>query len=460
MTDLQTILALPANEAVSALRSTAPSLPAWSELRTHYDSTQHAILDKQKYPDVITERGDIERVTRVVLPLQRLAVARTAELCFATPASRIYSPENDREREASVVMERLATALRLDSLNRQRAHYLFASCAVATLWSASPKPTRAYGFDSPVTLRPRTFSPMLGHRIYPFWDEWGDLIALSVEYTAGGRLTMETLTESERLLWISEEGQWSLSERSRHGLDRIPAVYIDRPRPVWGDASPLVEEMEFALSRNGNYLRRNAKPLLAVMHDKPEADWGQEDETSYEGDSNSEFRSIFELPKGSSMEYVTWDGATEALKFHYQTLRSLFFDSLQLPDWSHSEMKSTPMSGESRKQLYIDARLKVLDEAGALEVFLSREMNVLRSFASLLRPDLKDALSSLAISSEVHPYEISDERETIENLATAKGAGLISQREAIVNLGWSPNPERTLDEIRQEAALDASQQSL
>lgn len=455
--ELADILNLPPAEAAAALRKRAEKLPEWRDLEKAYDPRRHPILDKTKYPDIITEAGLPEAVTRVVVPFQKLAVKRSAELCFALPAARSYSAESEGEREAAKLLDRLWSALRLDALNLHRARTLFACCEVATLWHAAPKATRAYGFDSPLTLRQRTFSPMDGHRIYPRFDAFGDLVALSVEYTSGGDTFLETLTASERLVFRSAGGEgWELEERAPHGLDKIPAVYISRPAPVWEDSSPIVEEIEWALSRNGNYLRRNAKPLLAVMHDKQAEDFDAP-EGAYEGDSNQEFRSIFELPAGSSMQYVTWDGAPEALRFHYQTLRSLFFDSLQLPDWSHSEMKSTPMSGESRKQLYIDAKLKVVDESGALSVFLLREISVLKSFAAILRPELAPALESLTAKVEIQPYEISDERDTIQNLSQAKAAGLVSQREAIAYLGWSTDPDRTRAEIRAEERADAAE---
>lgn len=456
--ELSDILNLPSSDAVRELQRKTVQVPTWSDLVKAYDPKQHPILDKARYPDVVGEAGRLEAVTRVVVPFQRLAVKRTAELCFALPVVRTYTAESDQEQEASRIIERLYRTLRINSLNLLRARKLFASCEVATIWHAVGKPTSAYGFSSPVTLRQRTFSPMDGHQIFPLFDVFGDMTALSVQYKSDGETFFETLTDRERLVWRAVGEGWELSERQTHGLGKIPAVYIHRAEPAWEDSSSNVEEIEWALSRNGNYLRRNAKPILAVTTDKEAYDWDAPTET-IEGDENQTFRNIFELPKGSTMEYVTWEGAPEALKFHYQSLRSLFFDSLQLPDWSHSEMKSTPMSGESRKQLYIDAKLKVVDEAGELTLFLLRELAVLRAFASILRPDLADAFASLGVEVEIQPYEISDEKDTIQNLSQAKGAGLVSQREAIGYLGWSADPEKTLEEIRTEASYAAGEQS-
>ena len=80
-------------------------------------------------------------------------------------------------------------------------------------------------------------------------------------------------------------------------------------------------------------------------------------------------------------EYVTWQQAVENLKFYVEQLRSLFFTQLQLPDWSYEKMSQQALSGESRKQMFIDAQLKVKDESGRLIEFFDREMNVVKAFA-------------------------------------------------------------------------------
>ena len=458
--DIEEILSLSPTDAIRELSKKAVKITPWADIEKEYDPKKHAVLDKSKYPDIVTEAGKVEAVTRVVAPFQKLSVNRISELCFATPYRRKYQVDSDEHKEAMKVLERIIRKCRIDSLNRMRSKKYFACCEVATLWNAVEKENTTYGFKSYIRLRQRTFSPMDGHKLYPLFDVYGDMIAFSVEYTSNGVRYFETLTDERRIVWRNDGREWEVESDEVHTIGKIPVVYMYREAKFWEDSSSNVDEMEFSLSRNGNYLRRNSKPLLAVMSDKEEGGFDEEEHQEYEKDSNSEFRSIFELPKGSSMNYVTWDGAPDALKFHYQTLRSLFFDSLQLPDWSHSEMKSTPMSGESRKQLNIDGKLKVLDEAGELELFLSRELSVLSSFAAIMRPDLAEAFASLDVDVEIVPYEITDEKDTISNVSQAKSSGLISQREAIAFLAWSSDPDKTLEEIKEEEAYNAGEQSI
>ena len=92
------------------------------------------------------------------------------------------------------------------------------------------------------------------------------------------------------------------------------------------------------MSRNGNYIRENSKPLFCVFADEA---------ISY-GDEKSpdkEARAVMQYPKGSTAQYVTWQQAVENLKFHVSELRNLYFTMLQLPDWSYEKMSQVALSG-------------------------------------------------------------------------------------------------------------------
>lgn len=151
------------------------------------------------------------------------------------------------------------------------------------------------------------------------------------------------------------------------------AVYCYRPTPAWEDTTNIVTEMEWALSRNGNYLRKNSKPVLVLFADEEVPFNTGKNETK-------EFKAVGQYPKGSELRYVTWEQAIENLKFYIGELRQSFFTQLQLPDRSYESMKTTPMSGEVGKQMFIDAQLKVRDESGRLPEMPDREVNVIKAF--------------------------------------------------------------------------------
>lgn len=444
-----------AETIISALKEKSIIVPVWSGrygLVQQFDPTKHPVMNKQKYPDIVTDDG-IEYVTRITCDLQRLATKRMTELVTGIPVKRVYKPDNDRQKEIASYIESIYERNRIDSVNNERCNMLFAGCEVLTLWYAIEERNNLYGFNSPLKLRCRNFSPMLGDDLYPLFDEYGDMIAMSVGYSRkkGRKLVQyfDTYTANKHIKWSNENGSWQEVENEDITLGKIPGIYMWRPTPIWEDTSKTVYEIEWALSRNGNYLRQNSKPLFVVFADEA-ISYGDEKSP------NKEFRSIMQYPKGSTAQYVTWQQAVENLKYYVGELRSLFFTQLQLPDWSYEKMSQQALSGESRKQMFIDAQLKVKDESGRLIEFFDREINVIKAFLKvMLGENYHKDIDALKVEMLITPFAITDEKDTINNLMAANGGEpIMSQRESIEMFGHSDNVDKTLKEIAEQRKKD------
>lgn len=443
---------------IAALKDKSVIVPSWGGRRGllhEYDPRKHPVMCKAQYPDITNDDGTVEFVTRITCNLQQLATKRMTELITGIPVRRVFKPENERQKEVAAYIEKIYERNRIDSVNIERCNMLFAGCEVMTLWYAVEERNNIYGFNSPLKMRCRNFSPMLGDELYPLFDEYGDMIALSVGYTRkklGKTVSyFDAYTADSHIKWSNERNSgWEVMEDEVNALGKIPAVYTFRPTPIWEDTSRIVFEIEWALSRNGNYLRKNSKPVFIVFADE-QIQYGDEQS------QDREFRSIMQYPKGSTAQYVTWQQAVENLKFYVAELRQSFFTQLQLPDWSYESMKSNPMSGESRKQLFIDAQLKVKDESGRLIEFYDREVNVVKAFVKASLPTSYHAdIDALPVENVITPFTITDEKDTITNLTTANGGKpLISHRESIEMYGHSTDVDKTLQEIAEDEALDA-----
>lgn len=452
----------PASEIIGDLKDKAFPVPAWGScgsrkgLVSEYDPKKHPVMNKALYPDVVEEDGSIDYVTRITYNLQQLAVKRMTELCCGIPVKRVYSTEDDKQKDVANYLEKIFMQNRIDSVNNERLTMLFAGCEVLTLWYAVEEKHKKYGFDSMLKFRCKNYSPMLGDNLYPLMDEMGDMIALSIGYkrkVANKTVSyFDTYTATNHYKWQDNgSGGWEIVEEDDISkVGKIPGVYAWRPTPIWEDTSKIVYEMEWSVSRNGNYLRKNSKPLFCVFADE-EIDFGEED------NENSEFKSVLQYPKGSTAGYVTWAQAIDNLKFHITELRQSFFTQLQLPDWSYESMKANPMSGESRKQLFIDAQLKVKDESGRLLEFFDREVNVVKAFLKVaLGEDYHEAVDALPVENVITAFTITEEKDTISNLMMANGnKPIMSQREAIEEFGHSDDVDATLAEIQQDSQLDA-----
>lgn len=286
---------------IAALKDKSVIVPSWGGRRGllhEYDPRKHPVMCKAQYPDITNDDGTVEFVTRITCNLQQLATKRMTELITGIPVRRVYKPENERQKEVAAYIEKIYERNRIDSVNIERCNMLFAGCEVMTLWYAVEERNNIYGFNSPLKMRCRNFSPMLGDELYPLFDEYGDMIALSVGYTRkklGKTVSyFDAYTADRHIKWSNERNSgWEVVEDEQNALGKIPAVYTFRPTPIWEDTSRIVFEIEWALSRNGNYLRKNSKPVFIVFADE-QIQYGDEQ------NQDREFRSIMQYPKGSA----------------------------------------------------------------------------------------------------------------------------------------------------------------
>lgn len=448
----------PERNAVSIigdLKRKTISVPSWSKLAKEYNPNLHPVMTDPNYRDKVTRKG-VEHLTRITLGLQRLAVKRMGELAFGIPVKRVYKPKDDAEKKAAEIMEAIFTKNRIDSVNIERSKYLYASCEVVTLWFSQEAQTTYGGEVSPIKLRCKNYSPMKGDALYPLFDEYDDMIALSIEYTRYENSThvvyFDTYTATEHVRWRTEGRNTTEEIREPITLGKITGVYAHRDKPIWEDQSQNVYEVEWTLSRNGNYIRKNARPNWVVFSDN-KITFGKESNKDNEG------RNVLKYGKDDKAQYVTWQQAIDSIKFHVDEIKRNFFMELQLPDMSMENMKATPMSGEARKMMFIDAQLKVRDESGLWLEYFDREINVVRAFMKAMFPTLAKAIDALNVEVEITAYTINDDETTIKNLVTANGGkAIMSQRESVEYLGWSSDVDRTMAQIAEDDQKDVFEQ--
>lgn len=447
----------PISEIIGDLKQKSIRVPSWDILSKEYNPKSHAVHTETTYRDKMVG-GDLVKMCRVTLGLEKLAVKRMSELLFGIPCKRIYSNiENDRQKQARNIIEAIYAKNRIDSVNLERARALYASCEIMTIWYTQPTPTLYAGVSTPNKLRCRTFSPMDGAELYPLFDDYDDLVALSVSYSRivnnQYQQYFETYTATEHVRWVGDGTTWKEDmEREAIHIEKIAGVYAHIPEPIWEDEHSNVEEIEWTLSRNGNYIRKNSKPTWVECVDAQEM---RNLRGNKEDNSDTSARNILRYPKGSTVGYQTWNQATDATTFHVETLRKNFFRQLQLPDMSMDEMKNTNMSGEARKMMFIDAQLKVVDEQGVWIEFLHREFSVICAFAARLFPEYSAEISALEAEIQITPWRIEDEGDKINNYTSATGGkAIMSQRTAIEQLGKVDDVDVELERIQEEETAD------
>lgn len=455
-------MALSISEQIEALKTKEVKVRNWVDIEKEYNPLKHPVMTDESYKDIVKPKGGgIEKVCRIPISLQRLAAKRMTQLCFGLPVKRMYKAATDQEKSAAKLIEKIYQRNHIDSMNIERGVYLFASCELMTLWYGVESRTthNQYGIPTKIKLRSKSYSPMNGDKIYPLFDDGDDMIALSVEYTRNINNVsynyFDVFTENRHIQWKSANStDWTVEVDEEIKLLKIPGIYTYRPTPIWEDTSNDVYEIEWTLSRNGNYIRKNSKPLFVMFsNDKVETGTGKE------GENDS--RGVIRLPETAKAEYVTWEQATASIQLQLENLYRAYFTQLQLPDMSFDNMKTVAMSGEARKMMFIDATMKVLEERGRWLEFFDREVSVVKEFAKIMFPTMASVIESLVIENVITPFNIADDKETISNIMTATGGkAVLPVREGVIALGWSDDIDQTMKELEKQATADITEPTL
>lgn len=445
-----------AAQVVADLKKKSIPVIPWSTLEKEYDPKKHPVITDIAYNTTSDRRGREKKVTHVILPWQKLATRRMASLAFGIPVKRVYKPKDDMGKKAATILESIYKRNHINSVNLERAKFLYASCEVVTIWYTQVVEGGAIyaGESTPMKLRCKNYSPMKGDALYPLYDEYDDMIALSVEYTRkedNANVTyFDTYTADHHYRWRMSGASAEPDFDENVKLGKINGVYGYRPMPIWEEQSENVFEAEWTYSYNGNYVRKNARPNWVVFCDpQDKVKIGQEKDDERLG------RNVLKYPANAKAEYKTWNQSIESIKFHTSELKKNFFMGLQLPDMSSDNMKETPMSGESRKMLFIDCQMKVLDESGIWIEYFDREMSVVKAFACKMFPKYAEAISSLEVENVITPFTIRDEGERITNYSNATGGKpVMSKRTAVSRLGLVDDVDEELAEINKDESTD------
>ena len=441
------------NNIIKALREKNYSIPSWSKIEKDYNPQLHNIAtdrigrkDKER-KDATGNVVSFDKASRICIGLEKLHTKRITEFMFTLPVKRVYhNTEDNRKRtEIANALELIYKHSRINTENLSRAEAYFAACEIFTLWYIVKKEHSLYGFKSQYKLKCKSMSPMKGYSLYPFMDEYGDMLAMSYEYQIninGEKVTyFETYTANKRYVWKkNQNSEWEADKEEDIELLKIPGIYLWREAPIFDGLSHIREEIEYTVSRHSDVVAYNCAPVLKVVGELS----GQEEK--------GESQRIFRLENGGDVGYVAWAQSIEALKYHVETLTNLYWTQAQMPDISFFNMRGLGNIGyDARMTLLTDSYLKIGEEVGAWMEFLERETNVLKAFLGKMRTDLADELDSVEVEHIITPYVQKDEDSVVDRLMKSNGGKpIMSHLDSIKQAGYSSDPQRTLDEIRTE----------
>jgi SPP1 family phage portal protein len=438
---------------------------------SQFDPSKHDIFDKIKRPDKLVKEdipekeketigytgGEKERtktvpVARIALAIQKLIVKRAVAFTFGNPVTLNAEPKGEAEKTVLNAVKNVLFSTKSRTINRKVALEIFSATEVAELWYPVEKPSD-YGFPSKFKLRVAIFSPKNGDKLYPYFDETGDMVAFSRQFSIidkkGKKTTcFETYTDTEHRMWKQEESAWEIVEGYPKPITigKIPVIYGKQDFVEWEDVQGLIDRLETLLSNFADTNDYHASPKVVVKGDVLGF--------ARKGESGA----ILQLEgENADAKYLSWDHAPESVKLEIETLLRMIYTITQTPDISFDSVKGIgAVSGIALKLLFLDAHLKVQDKMEIFGDYLQRRLSVIQAYIAQFNTGLKAACESLTIEPEIVPYMIEDKRAKVDLLQAANGGKAVaSQKTTIQQLGWVDDYEAEYEQILNEESASA-----
>lgn len=447
------------DDIIKSLKYKVINVPDWEELKKEYDPKLHEIItNTTKYPDksIKNDNGDVLRLeprTRVCIGLQKLAANRMAQFMFTIPVNHVLENTEDTALTQFEAMKRVLKIAKLDVVNIERCQIVSSQCEQATYWyvTETDKEHNKYGFKTKFKLKCSVFSPEKGDALYPLFDETGNMIAFSREFSiteSDNKKTVyfETWTDKVMHRWKKSDGEaeWKEDEGypKSNEIGKIPIIYSYRKQPIWRDGdNGKVEQIERLLSDNGETIAYHAAPILVIK--------GNLSGAPTKGEANRVFMTS-DVSGGA--EYVSWQQSPESIKFQFETLMRLYWMELQLLDMSYENIRGIGnVAASALELLFSDAHLKCGTESIIYQDLFEREYNVIKAYLGYMNASWKNSIEELEISPNMTYFIINDEKQKVDVLISANGGHpLISQEKSVELSGLVENPKNEFTIIKAE----------
>lgn len=438
--------------------------PDITNAKNHIDPLKHDVFDRIKRPDKLVkiDQEDInalndtnenvksgyrlEPVARIALAIQKLIVKRAGSFLFGNPVELEAIPETDGERTVLKAIKRVLHDNKQTSFNRKVARNLFSCTEVAELWYPVESKNKVYGFDSKFKLRCVLFSPLLGDKLYPYFDDNGDMIAFSREFelTVGEatKTYFETYTADYHYVWVTGSNGYESVEGypKANSIKKIPVVFANQDQVEWEDVQNLIDRLEKLLSNFADTNDYHASPKIFVA--------GEIKGFAQKGESGA----IIEGDENAKAEYLSWANAPESVKLEIDTLLRMIYTITQTPDISFDSVKGIgAVSGVALKLLFMDAHLKVADHQEVLDEYLQRRINIIKAYVGEFNTSLRSDAENLFVEPVITPYIIKDEVSELALLTNANGGNaVISQKASFAKAKLTSDTDADFEQYQKE----------
>ena len=476
MKTLQEILALPSEaEKIYYLKYRRTPLPDAQALYKDWDPDKHDIMDPEIRPDnkVIVEEARVDSNTGKVIPPQykkddtnptnRIALPLEQDITNIHTAWAVGNdpkvncrPNNDQEKALLSIINSISRKNKMRYNNKRIVRSWLSETEVAEYWYVvkdegfwrkileQVKKTFGGTVVPQFNLRCAIWSPFRGDKLYPLFDDKGDYIALSREYSvkeADGTETVYfmTVTDDKVYKWRMET-DWVKVSEFKHMFSKNPPIYSWRSKPLCHNIRPIRDRLERLMSNFADCIDRCFFPYLILegdIHGTPQ---------------QSGKNRLIKITNGGKVYYLNWDQASDAVRLELEGLWSKAYQLTNTPQLSLDSLKGLGdvPSGRAFRFLFMGTDLAIDNHAEVIGEHIQRRYNFLVSAVGSLNAEYQKAAQTIDIETEIQPYTIEDIAEKVKIATEACGQPVASLKTGVMMAGITDEVDDEIKEIQEE----------
>ena len=479
MRTIEEILAIPEIERkiYYLKKGRKTELPNAHALYNDWNPNKHEIvIDEEKYPKIKITTKPEERITdpstgkeyvepavkkevepnRIALPIEQDIV--NLQTAFTVGTEPVLDCQPDQSEESLLsALKQVFKKNKLKYQNKKLVRAWLAEQEVAEYWyvvkddgfwaKLKRKVTEIFGKSKPeYRLKSALWSPFRGDKLYPFYNDNGDLVALSREYKKKDLDDVEitcfmTITKDMVYQW-ELTSNWTDKGTFAHGFKKMPVIYMYRPEAYCEKIKSLRVRLEKLLSNYADCIDYHFFPILMLFGDVQ----------NFSGEFKN--RVVQLTGQGANAQYLTWNQASETVKYEAETLFSQIYSLTNTPRISFDSLKGagSAVSGVAFDYVFMSTHLNVENLNETVGEFMQRRVNFLVSALGSVNTTLEEASETIDVDVQMQPYRLEDIKDKIDTAIKAKDGEIWSQQRAITFVGNVDEIQEEIEQIKEEQA--------
>lgn len=401
------------------------------------------------------DKRDIAKIVQTaknVYNFQAEIVKQAKMFLFGAPVRLIDDSEDINEEAFNLIRETWKYA-RCNSLNLRLAEDMMVYTEAAEYWFIDPETKK---------VKMTVFSRKNGYKLYPHFDDLGNLDAFTIEYSnkdENNKAILNRYVYTQEKIYIftqkkADANEYDLKVKDNL-INKIPIVYWSQPVPEWENVQGLIDRFENSSSYHSDTNDYNADPVLKIF--------GEVKNQLNKGDTGKILEFATEMtPDGKldhgDAEFAVWDQSIDSMKYEQEVLRNNIYQLTHTIDLTLEKLKGLGNpSGVAIKLLFFNAILKAqMKWMENISEYMDRRISIMKTILSFLNEKLRKDIEDTEISLDLGSVLPENVKEIVDNLVSSRpGKMLISQETAVKHAPFNiPNSKKEIEKLQEEEGND------